>query len=330
MVERSAGRRVAAVVVAWRDLGATIDAVKSLLDSTIPLDPVVCIAQQLSPGDLARLAPVMEGHDLVTLDDNVGFAAAVNLGISRARAGGATWVLVMNNDATAAPTCVERCLEEVDRSERIAAVGPAVVYAHDTGRLWFAGAAQSRALAIVWHRGYFAKASRPPPSADCDYVPGCCVLVSLAAWDDVGPLREDYFMYYEDAEWGERARSAGWRLRYLGEVLCVHAMAASTGEGGSRYLNESTAYYLARNPLRYAREAPTTLLRVSRTLGILTIWTAYNLTRIKPAEWKTVGRACAEGMRDGWLGRMGRRGTTVAASGAHGRREPRARRLDGR
>lgn len=299
--------RVAAIVVAWRELGMTVEAVESLLGSTVAVDPLICIVQEYSSEDLASLSAAMPGHTPISLEANIGFAAAVNLGMARAIELGASWVLLMNNDATAAPECVERCLLEAGRHERVAAVGPAVAYTHDPARLWFAGAAQSRSLAVVWHRGHFAKRSRPPASADSDYIPGCCVLISTAAWQEVGPLREDFFMYYEDADWGERARLAGWRLRYLGEVLCDHAMAVSSGQGGSRYLTENTAYYLARNPLRYAREAPTAALRRKRTLGILTIWTAYNLTRIKPAQWSTVGRACAEGLIDGWTGRMGRR-----------------------
>jgi GT2 family glycosyltransferase len=299
--------RVAAVVVAWRELGATLEAVESLLASTTAFEPIVCVAQDYEPEDLRTLEHALAGHEVIALEDNIGFAAAVNLAMGRALACGADWVLLLNNDATIDPSCVERCLAEASRHQRVAAVGPAIAYAHDPSRLWFAGAAQSRWLAVVWHRGHFARPGRLPASADSDYIPGCCVLVAASAWRDVGPLREDFFMYYEDAEWGERARARGWRLRYLGEMLCLHAMALSSGQQGSRLLAESAAYYLERNPLRYARETRQILLRLSRTAGVLTVWTGYNLTRVRPSQWPTVGRAVAQGLRDGWNGTMGRR-----------------------
>ncbi|MCU1488953.1 MAG: glycosyl transferase family 2, partial [Acidimicrobiaceae bacterium] len=211
--------------------------------------------------------------------------------------------------------CIERCLDEVSRSERIALVAPAVVYAHDPERLWFAGGKSIDWLSLAWNRGPFDKAAHPPPSADCAHAPACCVLVSTAAWREVGPFREDFFMYFEDTEWCERARGAGWRIRYLGEVLCRHDIGSSSGQKGSRYLTETSGYYLSRNPLRQARDhrGP---LRVARLLSILTIWNAYNLTRIRPAEWSTVGRACVEGLVDGWRGRMGRRDLVQARKAA--------------
>ena len=271
------------------------------------------MAQEYSAADRTVLAGAAPGVTVLAIDENLGYSASVNLGMRHAMAAGASWVLLLNNDATATPTCVARCLAEAERYERVATVGPAVVYRDRPERLWFAGARLHRGLAVVWHKGYRTPSSAPPASADTDYVPGCCALVSCDAWRDVGPLRDDYFMYFEDAEWGERARAARWRVRYLGEVLCEHAMAASSGTSGSRYLSENAAYYLARNPLRFARETPTRGLRLARTLGALVIWTAYNLTRISPRMWRTSGLALLEGLRDGWRGDMGRRGSREPA-----------------
>ena len=317
---------VAAVVVAWRQLGATISALESLAASTVRFEPLLCVAQQYRPDELARLESAVPGAELVELADNLGFAGAANRGVDLALERGARWVLLMNNDATAEPSCAERCVAEAERHERVAAVGPAVAYAGGGGHLWFAGARHSRALDLVWHRGPFARSGEVPRSADSDYVPGCCVLISAEAWRHLGPFREDYFMYFEDVEWGERARLAGWRLRYLGEVLCHHEMALSSGRGeGSlvsrRMLSETSAYYLSRNPLRHARETPGRALRLSRTAGALVIWTAYNLTRVRPSEWPTVGRSLAEGLVDGWAGHMGPRPAAARLRAGSGRRQ---------
>jgi GT2 family glycosyltransferase len=120
-------------------------------------------------------------------------------------------------------------------------------------------------------------------------------------------MRDDYFMYFEDVDWGDRARQRGWQLRYLGEVLASHEMGGSSDHTGSRYMSSNTTYYLARNPLRFAIDTPTVALRVSRVFGTGIVWTLFNLTRIRPSEWPTSGRALIEGLLDGWQGRMGRR-----------------------
>jgi hypothetical protein len=299
--------RVAAVLVVWRTLGTTLETVSSLLASTVRFDPIICIAQQLSDDDNDALAVALLGQQLIVMDDNIGFAAALNVALRRLEPLGVDWALLVNNDATITADCVARCLEEARRDQKVAVVSPAIAYTDRPTRLWFAGAAQSRWLTVVWHRGYFAPSSAPPPSSDCDYIPSCAALMSLRAWAEVGQFREDYFMYFEDVEWGARARERGWRLRYLGAVLASHEMGGSSERGGSRLMGENTAYYLARNPVRFARESRPASLRVARTFGAVVVWTSYNLTRIKPADWPRTGRAMLEGIADGWQGRMGRR-----------------------
>jgi GT2 family glycosyltransferase len=299
--------RVAAVVVVWKSLGSTMQAIESLLAGTVTPDPLICIAQELAESDLELLATVVPGDGLIALQDNIGFASAANLGISRAADLGCDWVFLANNDATFGASCIASCREEAGRYEHVAVVSPAISYSERPNRLWFAGAAQSRLLAVVWHRGYFASASRPPPSSASDFIPSCSALMSVTAWVEVGPMRDDYFMYFEDVDWGERARQRGWQLRYLGEVLASHEMGGSSDHAASRYMSANTTYYLARNPLRFALETPALGLRVSRTFGVGVVWTLYNLTRIRPSDWPTSGRALVQGLLDGWRGRMGRR-----------------------
>jgi GT2 family glycosyltransferase len=160
------------------------------------------------------------------------------------------------------------------------------------------------------HPRILRPAGEAPPSSDTAYVSGCCALVRAQAWRDIGPFREDYFAYYEDVEWCMRARQAGWRCRYLGEVLCRHAAGLSSGQRGGNGLTEGTAYYLARNPLRFALETPDPGLRATRVLGILTVWTAYNAWRVARSRDLRVGAAYAAGLGDALRGRMGPRRLT--------------------
>ncbi|MGD0741997.1 MAG: glycosyltransferase family 2 protein [Acidimicrobiales bacterium] len=298
--------RVGALVVAWRSLGLTLDTLQSIRQSTFPVEPIICVAQEYSREDLGALKRCMVGQHLMIEDRNLGFAMSVNLGMEYAIECGLDWVLLVNNDATIDPDCVARCLMEAEHSGRIALLAPAVAYAHNPSKLWYAGGTYIDLLGIAWNRGRFLNALGPPVSSDCDHAPACCVLISTKAWREVGPFREDFFMYYEDTDWCVRARERGWRIRYVGSVLCQHVMAGSSGQHGSRYLSERTGYYLSRNPLRHALES-SGIRRLTRTLAMLTIWNAYNLTRIRPADWSSVGRSCLAGLRDGWTGRMGPR-----------------------
>jgi GT2 family glycosyltransferase len=298
--------RTAAVVVAWRQPQVTIRALCSLAAMDVPPTTLVCVAQAFTPGEmLYLLAEAPEGTQVVEIDHNGGFCGGANLGIETALAAGADWVLLLNNDATVSPSCLRRCLDEAQRHAGVAVVGPAVYLADNPGRLWYAGGRHSRRFAFTRHRGLRQPSQNLPPSSDTDYVPGCCALISALAWRAVGPFREDYFAYYEDAEWGSRARDAGWRCRYLGELLCAHDVGVSSRQRGSLGLSDNTAYYLARNPLRFALETPSVLLRASRVTGLMTIWNAYNAWRVVRSGQASVGGSYLRGLRDAIRGRMG-------------------------
>lgn len=298
---------VAAVTVTWLDCDDTLAALHSLASMDVRPDHLICVAQELEPSARDRLhneAPA--GTEILDVHSNLGFSGAANLGIERACTLGAEYVLLLNNDATVTGDCLGQCLAEVRTDGRIAVVGPAIAFTDKPGELWYGGGRHSHYFAFTMHRGLRRPSSLPPVTSDTAYVPGCCALISIAAWRAVGPYRVDYFLYYEDAEWCSRARASGWRLRYLGEVLCHHAVGASE-QRGSLGLGEISAYYLGRNPLRFALDTHGRGLRATRVAGIMVIWNGYNAWRIAQSRRPAVARSYLRGLSDAMHGRMGRR-----------------------
>ena len=273
-----------------------------------PPDLLICVDNG-SPAEYvsALRAGAPEDAVVIELPENVGFPAATNAGMKHALDHGVDWTLFLNNDATVDPDCLGRCIAETVGAEHIAVVGPAVTFADRTDLLWFGGGEVSDWFAFTRHRGLGKPAATPPPTSDTGFVSACCALVSSAAWRSVGPYRSDFFIYYEDAEWCQRARAAGWTCRYLGEVLCAHAVSSTMVRRGSLGLSENAAYYLARNPMRFALESKPFIRRASRVVGLLTVWAAYNALRILRSRTPTVARSYVQGLFDAARGRMGRR-----------------------
>ena len=60
---------------------------------------------------------------------------------------------------------------------------------------------------------------------------GAAVLLRREYVDDVGPMDERLFVYYEDLEHAWRGRARGWRYRYVPTSVVHHVHAATTGEG---------------------------------------------------------------------------------------------------
>jgi len=300
--------KTASLTVNWGSPKDTLAALRSLASMTPPPNLIICVDNGSSAEHVSELKMGMPKNTiLIELDENTGVATANNVGMEYALAHDVDWTLFLNNDAMVDPSCMDRCMAEATGAERIAVVGPAVTFADRPDLLWFAGGEVSEWFAFPRHRGLRQPSSTPPATSDTGYVSTCCAFVSSVAFRSVGSFRADYFMYYDDAEWCQRARSAGWKCRYLGEVLCVHAVSASSGRRGSLGLSENMAYYLARNPLRFALETNGLLRRVTRVLGLLTVYAAFNAWRTLRSGKPTIARAYVQGLADAVRGQMGPR-----------------------
>jgi GT2 family glycosyltransferase len=298
--------RTAAVVVDWRRPDDTLAALRSLADMAKPPDVLVCVENGSSSEDVAVVRETAPpATKVVELPQNIGWPSAVNLGVAQTLDAGADWILLLNNDAKVERNCLGRLIEEATRYPRVAAAGPAISFADHPERLWFGGGEVSDWFAFTRHRGLMASSAKPPASSDTGFITGCCMLVSGTAWRDMGPFRADFFAYYEDAEWCQRVRAGGWRCRYVGEVLCTHAVSATWLEQGSLGLSEATAYYKARNPLRFALETKALGRRLTRILGVLVVWNAYHAWILLQLRRADVAMAYLRGMIDAVRGHMG-------------------------
>src|SRR5512140_1101702 len=97
--------KVAAVVPHWnrRDLLQTL--LENLAKQTRPFDQIIVVDN----GSTDSSAAVAEsaGANVIRLERNLGFAAAVNRGIESAQA---DWIAVLNNDVTFEPDWLEQLL----------------------------------------------------------------------------------------------------------------------------------------------------------------------------------------------------------------------------
>src|SRR5678816_1148982 len=57
---------------------------------------------------------------------------------------------------------------------------------------------------------------------ECDWVPGCYMLVRKEVIDRCGLFDPRYFLYVEEVDFCRRAKSAGWKVVYFPETSVVH------------------------------------------------------------------------------------------------------------
>lgn len=205
---------VSAVVLNHRHPDEAVRAVDSLQRSTHPIS-VIVVDNGSSDGDLATLRRGV-GRDVAVIEtgDNLGYAGGNNVGIRAALDDGADLVWVVNPDVVVGPDTLDVLVRTSTHHPQAGIFGSRIyVGGSDPKRIWFDGGL------ILWDRGGATRhlgwgktdGEMPAPGPfTVDYVTGAAMLVRSAVFADVGLLPEEYFLYFEETDFGVRAQRAGW------------------------------------------------------------------------------------------------------------------------
>jgi GT2 family glycosyltransferase len=246
----SAPRTVAVVIPSWNSLGLLPRCLDSLRDQAVEVELLV-VDNGSNDGSVAYLEG--EGIPHVSLPKNVGFATAVNLGVSQVAA---STVLVLNVDTALEPGCLALLLDALEADDSLGGVQPRILQLEgvdaprDVARaqLYSAGqvlTADGRAL----ERGAGEEQSpRFLRGGEIFGVCGAACLLRRELFADLGGYDESYFAFYEDVDLNVRARIAGWRFGYVPEAVVWHVGNASWQAGFERPGAEN-ARLVARNRL---------------------------------------------------------------------------------
>ncbi len=192
------------------------------------------------------LSLVEPGPDLqiLKLPFNVGFARANNIGI---RASSLRYVVLLNSDTVVTPQWLEKLIATADQSPDIGVVTPKLLRPGSPPIIDSTGHLYQYQTGLAVDRG-----SEDPDSGQYDRfteLPSCCfacALVKREVFERVGLLDEKMFLYFEDVDFGIRARIAGWRVVYCPESLVYHYRGGSTPKAHGRHREGTSRAYLLR------------------------------------------------------------------------------------
>lgn len=258
------GPSVAVVVPSWNTLAFLPRCLRSVREQDVAADLLV-----VDNGSRDRSVEYLrgEGVEHVALPENVGFAAAVNLGARRVAADA---ILVLNADTVLEPGCLGRLVDALRGDGSLGGVQPRILQLEGDrpggnepvdergrdgsvgdvagARLYSAGQALSRdGRAFELGMG---EAQRPKllRRREVFGVCGAACLLRRELFDAVGGYDESYFSFYEDVDLNVRARIAGWRFEHVPEAVVWHVGNAAWSEGFRRPGAEN-ARLVARNRL---------------------------------------------------------------------------------
>ncbi|EGD59992.1 glycosyl transferase family 2 [Novosphingobium nitrogenifigens DSM 19370] len=222
----------------------------------------------------ARLPEALPGGQPVTVIDaggNVGYAGGVNV-CMRSRPDADAWWII-NPDTIPEAGALAALVARLQRGD-CAAVG-GLLY-NPSGRVQAYGGHWRPWLARCVSIGSGARLEDRPDVAEVErqtnYLLGACMLVGRGLVYRVGLMREDYFLYCEEVEWGLRAVKAGLKLGFAPDALIRHDQGGTTGSGKAHNARPRMPIYLdERNKLNVARDTRPVTLPVAAlaSLGLL-------------------------------------------------------------
>jgi GT2 family glycosyltransferase len=206
---------------------------------------------------------------------NLGFAGGNNMAIRQAKG---DYILLLNNDTIVPPDFIGPLLDSFSRHPAAGIVSPKIIFYYSEDLIQYAGAnAFNKFTCRNETIGYMQKNdARFNVEYETGFCHGACMLISRAVIGRIGLLDENYFMCYEELDYCERAKKAGFSIFYNGHSHIWHKQSVSIGPNSPlKY------YYLTRNRIYFARKNFTGLSKLSSVLYICMVSVPINAIK----EW---------------------------------------------
>ncbi|MBP3844929.1 MAG: glycosyltransferase family 2 protein [Prevotella sp.] len=186
---------------------------------------------------------------------NLGFAGGNNLGIKAAHG---KYLFFLNNDTiirgqkleVGSKSLFQPLINRLDSSEKIGMVCPKIRFSWENHPIQYAGYTPLSKITLRNHsvgygeedKGQYDTAHSTP------YAHGAAMMVKREVIEKAGIMPEYYFLYYEELDWSEMIRRAGYEIWYEPACTVYHKESQATGQH-----SPLKTYYITRNRLIFAQ-----------------------------------------------------------------------------
>lgn len=194
----------------------------------------------VDPGAYARLR-------IIRTNSNAGFTGGNNVGIAEARG---DYFFIVNNDTELTPTLIDELLRPFATNGRIGVTCPKIRYFDTPAVIQYAGynpmnMYTGTALPVGLNQPDGSQYDQPGIT---HFAHGCAMMVSRAVVNTVGRFADRFFLYYEELDWSQRIKDAGFLIYYQPSAAILHKESVSVGQH-----NPLKTYYLTRNRILFMR-----------------------------------------------------------------------------
>ncbi len=257
-------QKVSFVILNYNGKEDTLECLESIGNILLPKDTrieIIVVDNASTDGSLAAVKKQFPNAAIIANKENLGYSKGNNMGIKYALENGAGFIVIMNNDTIVDKNLIAEFLKSAEKDENIGIVVPKIYFAkgyefhknrykkEDQGKVfWYAGGTMDWANIIGRHKGVDeVDKGQYDKEEETEFATGCCMLVKSEVFKKIGLFNEKYFLYYEDNDFSQKAKKAGYKIIYSPKAIIWHKNAASAGGSGSNLQD----YYITRNRMLF-------------------------------------------------------------------------------
>ncbi len=258
---------VSIITVNYNQADVTCDLLKSAKNLSYAHVEIIVVDNASVENPTQKIKTVFPEAKIILSDKNLGFAGGNNLGIQSAKG---ELLFFINNDTVLTPDILENLIAVFQKNEKAGAVSPKIYYFDEPEKIQFAGYTRmnpctGRNVTIGQFEIDKGQHDHPRNTA---YAHGAAMMVHRKVIDKVGMMPDFFFLYFEEFDWSEQIKRAGFEILYEPKAKIYHKESVTTGK-----LSPLKTYYETRNRILFMRRnaGNLQLIALSISLAFFTI-----------------------------------------------------------
>ena len=251
-------KKVSIITVNFNQPQATQELLRSIATHTVYADIEIIVVDNGSTIDpIQELFAEFPDPVYIRSQKNLGFAGGNNLGIKKASG---DYLFFVNNDTEFTAGLVEKLVPVLDNNPLVGIMCPKIMYHAQLDIIQYAGFTE---MNFYTGRNKCVGQYEPDqgqydlPAYSTSYAHGAAMIVRREAIEKAGLMPEHYFLYYEEMDWCEKIKRAGYVIWVEPRAVIFHKESLSVG------LNTPLKeYYMTRNRILFIRRNATAWQRL--------------------------------------------------------------------
>lgn len=239
---------VSIITVNYNQTEVTISLLESLRNISYKNIEVFVVDNASKENPSAAIKELFPEVNVILSEKNLGFAGGNNLAIRQAKG---EYIMLLNNDTEVSPGFLGPLLEVMKTNKKVGICSSKLYFYSHPDTIQYAGSSPLHPIKIQsFAYGYGQKdVGQFNETKETALAHGAAMLVRSEAIKKAGEMPEEYFLYYEEIDWCEKIKKAGYNIVFVPSSVVMHKESISIGK--QSYIQ---VYYKTRNRILLARK----------------------------------------------------------------------------